>query len=108
MDAPLKLMILALSCINYHYIFLKPLGRWKKGKPLPADLRDSGIESHCAFALNSSHVFLAGGYAKPYNFVDHITGLVTGGYNQDACNVVTSPLGEGIDLNSTAKVSIRG
>ena len=33
-------------------------GRWKKGKPLPADLRDSGIESHCSFALNKTHIFM--------------------------------------------------
>ena len=46
--------------INFRY---KPKGRgrWRKGKPLPADLRDSGIESHCSFALNKTHVFLAGG-----------------------------------------------
>ena len=23
-------------------------GRWRKGYPLPADLRDTGISSHCA------------------------------------------------------------
>ena len=47
----------------------KGKGRWRKGKPLPADLRDSGIESHCSFALNKTHVFLAGGnyFFSKYN-----------------------------------------
>ena len=47
-------------------------GRWRKGFPLPPALRDTGIESHCAVSINSTHKFLVGGYARNYNFRDTV------------------------------------
>ena len=38
--------------------------RWRRGRPLPEDLRDSGLQSHCAVRLNRTHVFIAGGFAN--------------------------------------------
>jgi hypothetical protein len=45
-------------------------GRWRKGRPLPADLRDSGISSHCAVRVNKTHIMVAGGFAAAYRFKD--------------------------------------
>ena len=45
-------------------------GRWRKGRPLPADLRDSGIDSHCAVRLNTTHIFIAGGFARAFRLKD--------------------------------------
>ncbi len=45
-------------------------GSWTRGRPLPDDLRDSGIESHCVVQLNKTHIFMAGGYARAYRFSD--------------------------------------
>merc|ERR1711935_953222 len=47
-------------------------GRWRKGFPLPPALRDTGVESHCAVSINSTHKFLGGGYARNYDFTDTV------------------------------------
>ena len=47
-------------------------GRWRKGFPLPPDLRDTGVESHCSVSINSTHKFLGGGYARNYDFTDTV------------------------------------
>ena len=47
-------------------------GRWRKGFPLPPDLRDTGVESHCSVSINSTHKFLGGGYARNYDFRDTV------------------------------------
>lgn len=53
-------------------------GNWQQGYPLPGVLRDTGLDSHCAVRLNSSHVFMAGGYARNYTFCDELA--------EDNCN----------------------
>lgn len=47
-------------------------GTWKQSYPLPGVLRDTGLDSHCAVRINSSHVFMAGGYARNYTFCDQL------------------------------------
>ena len=47
--------------------------RWRRGRPLPEDLRDSGLQSHCAVRLNRTHVFIAGGFASAYRPGDPLT-----------------------------------
>lgn len=54
----------------YRYKPLPRGGRWSRGKPLPPDLRDSGISGHCTVRLNKTHILLVGGYASAYRFVD--------------------------------------
>ncbi len=44
--------------------------RWREGTPLPNGLHQSGISSHCAIALNGSHVFMAGGFASDFILKD--------------------------------------
>ena len=48
--------------------------------------RDSGLENFCAVKLNSTHVFIAGGYAKEYDlrdpFSESETGLRSGQINK--------------------------
>ena len=53
-------------------------GRWRKGFPLPPALRDTGIEGHCAVSINSTHKFLVGGYARPYDFTVTVKNYVRG------------------------------
>lgn len=45
-------------------------GRWRKSFPMPAVLRDTGLDSHCAVRLNSTHIFMAGGFANAYRVCD--------------------------------------
>merc|ERR1711935_145106 len=45
-------------------------GRWRKGFPLPAALRDTGLQSHCSVKINRTHIFLAGGYARNFDVSD--------------------------------------
>ena len=45
-------------------------GRWRKGFPLPQALRDTGLQSHCTVKINTTHIFMAGGYARDYDFSD--------------------------------------
>ena len=40
--------------------------------------RDSGLENFCAVKLNSTHVFIAGGYAKEYVLRDPFSESQTG------------------------------
>ncbi len=47
-------------------------GKWINGQPLPGILRDTGLESFCAVRVNSSHIFIAGGYARGYRAVDSL------------------------------------
>ena len=56
----------AQSTEVFHYNPRNGQGRWQRANPLPADLRDSGLESHCSVRLNASHVFVAGGFARTY------------------------------------------
>ena len=46
--------------------------KWRKGYPLPFELRDTGLQSHCAVTLNSTHVFIGGGFATKYNVKDTV------------------------------------
>ena len=56
----------------YSYLKYKTRGKtrnkseWKKDKPIPGDLNLSGIVGHCSVQINSTHVFLTGGYAPEY------------------------------------------
>lgn len=50
----------------------KDAGRWRKGFPLPNILRDTGISNNCAVRINSTHVFMAGGYAREYDAYDAV------------------------------------
>ena len=52
-------------------------GRWRKGFPLPAELRDTGIQSQCSVRISSTHVFMAGGFAQPYRVCDPLKNLPT-------------------------------
>ena len=45
---------------------------WRKGFPLPPELRDTGLQSHCAVRLNSTHMFIGGGFATRYNVEDTV------------------------------------
>ena len=38
------------------------LGNWHKGFPLPDDLLKGGISSQCVVQVNSTSVFMAGGF----------------------------------------------
>ena len=49
------------------------LGKWNKNLPLPIELQKSGISSHCAVTLNSSSVFMAGGYQDAYRIITNET-----------------------------------
>ena len=54
-----------------------------------------------------TYVFLAGGYAKPYDFVDRIGEIATpDDVTEDDCDILDDPT-EGIDLSANAKVTIR-
>jgi len=44
--------------------------RWRRGRPLPSELRDSGISSQCAVRINKTHVLMAGGYRGDFEFVN--------------------------------------
>ena len=46
-------------------------GRWRTGRPLPAAYRDSGIESHCTIRINTTHVFMGGGFLSSHNLDDY-------------------------------------
>ena len=57
------------------------LGKWNSELPLPTELQKSGVHSHCVVTLNSTHVFMAGGYKNGYRVdtneslgLDHILG----------------------------------
>ena len=52
-----------IQTAKYHY-------RWQNGKPLPQELTLSGIEGHCTVRINDTHIFMAGGFARPYIFTD--------------------------------------
>jgi len=41
-------------------------GNWRKGFPLPQLLRDNGLENTCTVKINSTHIFMVGGYAREY------------------------------------------
>ena len=79
--------------------------RWRRGRPLPADLRDSGISSHCAVRLNRTHVFIAGGFASAYRTGDPLTEQRGSSNSQNnlgprrSKRQVDSALGGGIALN---------
>ena len=45
-------------------------GRWRTGFPLPVALRDTGISNTCSVKINSTHVFMAGGYAREFDVSD--------------------------------------
>ena len=45
-------------------------GNWRKGFPLPQALRDTGLQSTCTVKINSTHIFMAGGFAREYDFSD--------------------------------------
>ena len=47
-------------------VYVHKTGSWRKGRNLPSDLRDSGLDSFCAVKLNKTHIFIAGGYARAY------------------------------------------
>ena len=60
------------------------LGEWKKNLQLPTELQLSGISSHCVVTLNSSNVFMAGGYQSAYRIItnetiDEIEAPIAGG-----------------------------
>ena len=60
------------------------LGKWNKNLPLPTELQKSGIDSQCAVTLNSSSVFMAGGYQSAYRLItnetiDEIEAPIAGG-----------------------------
>ena len=47
-------------------------GRWRKGFPLPAALRETGLQSHCSVKINRTHIFMAGGYARDFEVKDTV------------------------------------
>ena len=47
-------------------------GGWRKGFPLPQVLRDTGISQTCTVKINSTHIFMAGGYAREYDHIDSL------------------------------------
>ena len=47
-------------------------GLWRKGFPLPLELRDTGLQSQCSVKINSTHIFMAGGFASAYDFADTV------------------------------------
>ena len=51
---------------------VRGFGRWRKGFPLPTELRDTGLESQCSVKINSTHIFMAGGYARGFNYKDTV------------------------------------
>ena len=60
------------------------LGKWNKNFPLPIELEKSGINSQCVVTLNSSSVFMAGGYQDAYRIItnetiDEIEAPIAGG-----------------------------
>merc|ERR1712226_951463 len=60
------------------------LGKWNKDFPLPIELEKSGINSQCVVTLNSSSVFMAGGYQDAYRIItnetiDEIEAPIAGG-----------------------------
>ena len=60
------------------------LGEWKKNLQLPTELQKSGISSHCVVTLNSSNIFMAGGYQSAYRIltnetIDEIEAPIAGG-----------------------------
>ena len=60
------------------------LGKWKKNLPLPTELQKSGISSQCVVTLNSTSVFMAGGYQGAYRIItnetiDEIEAPIAGG-----------------------------
>ena len=38
------------------------LGKWRNDLPLPIELQKSGIDNQCIVTVNSTHVFMAGGF----------------------------------------------
>ena len=42
------------------------LGKWHKGFPLPDFLQKGGISSQCVVTMNSTSVFMAGGFTDPF------------------------------------------
>ena len=60
------------------------LGKWNKNFPLPIELEKSGISSQCVVTLNSSSVFMAGGFQDAYRLItnettDEIEAPIAGG-----------------------------
>ena len=53
-------------------------GTWRKGFPLPEALRDTGLQSQCTVKINSTHIFMAGGYARDYDVSDTVKNNVNG------------------------------
>ena len=45
-------------------------GTWEKGVPLPSSLGYSRLERQCTVRINSTHVFMAGGYARSYDITN--------------------------------------
>ena len=56
----------------YNYKTPVGSGRWRKGFPLPAALRDTGLQSHCSVKINRTHIFMAGGYARDFEVEDTV------------------------------------
>ena len=48
-------------------------GKWKNDLLLPIELQKSGISSHCTININSTHVFMAGGYQDAYRIITNET-----------------------------------
>ena len=48
-------------------------GLWRSGYELPGLLRDFGIQSQCVLQINSSHVFMAGGFSDVARNCDKLT-----------------------------------
>ena len=65
----------SISTEVYEYR-IEGTGVWKKGYELPSILRDTGIQSHCVVKINTTHVFMAGGFADVFKNCDTLADQV--------------------------------
>ena len=59
-------------CISVPDLQVEDAGHWRKGFPLPIELRDTGIAQTCTVKINSTHIFMAGGYARDFKFSESL------------------------------------
>ena len=80
------------------------LGKWNSDLPLPSELQKSGVNSHCVVTLNSTHIFMAGGYKNDYYRVETNESLgldhILGSEEDEIEYIKTGLLEEGKQLNS--------
>ena len=51
------------------------LGNWHEKLSLPAELEKGGVSSQCVVTINSTNVFMAGGYVGHYRIIDKDTDI---------------------------------